>query len=139
MISTIKKLDIYKTLYYYIVFKKYCISVCKKTNMAFNTSNSFLMHEGGRININKCWTENNPFHLHLTFSKNSIIEVRGNFSIYEGGRIGLGPNATLDLGSGYINANCCISCFKSIKIGRNVVIGPNFVIRDSDSHEITGS
>ena len=60
----------------------------------------------------------------------------GDFSVYEGGHIGLSPNATLELGSGFINKNVNISCRGKIKIGHRVAIGPNVVIRDSDDHAI---
>jgi acetyltransferase-like isoleucine patch superfamily enzyme len=47
--------------------------------------------------------------------------------------------AHLTLGGGYANHGVALVCFQEIAIGRDVAIGPEVFIRDSDSHIITGS
>lgn len=47
--------------------------------------------------------------------------------------------AHLSPGGGYANNGAAIVCFKAIAIGRDVAIGPEVFIRDSDSHVISGS
>jgi acetyltransferase-like isoleucine patch superfamily enzyme len=68
--------------------------------------------------------------------KGSIISCDGNFSFYEGGSIGVSNGAILSLGGGYANSNITISCRVGIRIGHDVAIGPNVVIRDSDDHRV---
>ena len=59
------------------------------------------------------------------------------FDVYAGSRINVNAGAELVLGSGYMNHDCVIDCFSSIRIGQNVVISERVVIRDSDNHFIT--
>ncbi|MBN2597279.1 MAG: acyltransferase [Marinifilaceae bacterium] len=66
----------------------------------------------------------------------SSLEVKNNFKIYSGSRISINKNASLTLGSGFINSNLNLSCFEKITIGYNVVISENVTIRDSDNHQI---
>ena len=47
-------------------------------------------------------------------------------------------NAKLNLGSGYINRDVKIRCFKEISIGNNVAISENVTIWDTDAHTIIG-
>ncbi|MBD3636699.1 MAG: acyltransferase [Crocinitomicaceae bacterium] len=70
--------------------------------------------------------------------EDSRLIVEKKFQIYEGARIYINHGAKLTLGSGYINTNCNISCFKEIKIGHGVVISENLTLRDSDNHRIGG-
>ena len=59
---------------------------------------------------------------------NDVLEV------YSGFFWSINENATLEIDSLYINYNSNISCYESIKIGKNVYIGEGATIRDSDSH-----
>ena len=69
---------------------------------------------------------------------NSEIHVDDTFSIHSGCHIIVLENAKLNLGSGYINRNVKIRCFKEITIGNNVAISENVTIWDSDAHTIIG-
>nr|WP_304063962.1 acyltransferase [Pedobacter glucosidilyticus] len=106
---------------------------------------SFSIHKTSRIVVSRdflfflAWNKREPFSSFLYMSKNSFIHVRGRFKIYSGARIYINPNAELILGSGYINNNCNISCYKRIEIGENVYISENVSIRDSDNHNILNS
>ena len=51
----------------------------------------------------------------------------------------MNENATLILGSGFINNNFTLDCFDSISIGNNVAISKGVTIRDSDNHAINGN
>jgi acetyltransferase-like isoleucine patch superfamily enzyme len=66
----------------------------------------------------------------------SKLIVKGCFSIMTGGRVSLGENAILEVGSGYINHNVFIVCNEKITIGNGTVISNNVVIRDNDAHEL---
>jgi acetyltransferase-like isoleucine patch superfamily enzyme len=64
------------------------------------------------------------------------LVVGGEFAIMTGCRVVVDKGARLELGSGYINHNTSIACFSDIKIGYNVAIADNVIIRDSDNHTI---
>ena len=51
----------------------------------------------------------------------------------------MNPGARLKLGSGYMNNDCEIVCFKSISIGKDVAISKRVIIRDSDNHTVRDS
>jgi acetyltransferase-like isoleucine patch superfamily enzyme len=68
--------------------------------------------------------------------KGSKLIVKEHFSIMTGGRISLGENAILEVGSGYINHNVFIVCRKKITIGNGTFISNNVVIRDNDAHKV---
>jgi acetyltransferase-like isoleucine patch superfamily enzyme len=90
----------------------------------------------GRFVFNASWVINDPFPSILSIAENASLIVKDTFYIYSGSKIYINPNARLELGSGYINSNLNLSCFKSIVIGKNVAISENVTIRDSDNHSI---
>jgi acetyltransferase-like isoleucine patch superfamily enzyme len=79
-----------------------------------------------------------PFNAMVELSKNAEINVSNTFYIYSGCHIILLENAKLNLGSGYINRNVKIRCYKEITIGNHVAISENVTIWDSDAHQIIG-
>lgn len=72
----------------------------------------------------------------LSMGKNSNLKVQGNFSIGFGSDIRIFDNAKLELGSGYLNGFVQIVCAGNIKIGNDVAIARDVIIRDTDAHEI---
>lgn len=48
-------------------------------------------------------------------------------------------NASLSLGSGYIDSNCNINVADTLEIGQKAAIAENFTIRDSDSHNLVSN
>jgi len=104
---------------------------------------SFSIHSTASINIisgkfifNDGRQKFEPFFGFLKMEKNSKLNVKGAFTVYSGGHIILAKDANINLGSGYINRNVKIRCFKSICIGENVAISENVTIWDSDVHEM---
>ncbi len=90
---------------------------------------------GGRLEIGFRWPGN--FFEPTTF----IVEdggrctVKGNFKVAGGGTVVVGPEGHLDLRGGIgINNRGTLSCFERITIGTGAHIGPEVLIRDSDSH-----
>ncbi|MFK0330659.1 acyltransferase [Rhizobium sp. NPDC090275] len=75
----------------------------------------------------------------VAVSDGGQLSVEGHFTIYTGSKVVVDQGAVLELGSGYLNSNSTISCFNSIKIGRDVMIAENVSIRDSDNHTIVNS
>jgi acetyltransferase-like isoleucine patch superfamily enzyme len=92
----------------------------------------------GFLYINKSMRTKEPFSGAIELNDNSEINVENTFSIHSGCHIILLDNAKLNLGSGYINRNLRIRCYKEISIGNNVAISENVTIWDSDAHAIIG-
>lgn len=90
----------------------------------------------GNLEIGKSWGRKSVLPTSLGLGNDSKIIINGHFRIYEGALIGIGDNASLKLGSGYINSKLSLSCFEKIEIGNNVVISSGVTIRDSDNHTI---
>lgn len=93
---------------------------------------------GGDLTLNGSMRVSEPFAGMLELQKNSKINVKRVFNIYSGMHIILLENATLNLGSGYINRFLKIRCYNSISIGEGVAISENVTIWDSDAHVIEG-
>jgi acetyltransferase-like isoleucine patch superfamily enzyme len=93
----------------------------------------------GRLEVGPRWPDGffrpTPFIVHGG-GRCTVIET---FTLYSGGSLEVVDGAHLTLGGGYANNGAGIVCFKEIAIGRDVAIGPEVMIRDSDSHLISGS
>ena len=74
----------------------------------------------------------------IRMDRGSRLKVLSYFELYYGTDIVLFPGAKLILGGGYINANCRIRSAESITIGKDVAIGTDVTILDSDHHSICG-
>ena len=84
-----------------------------------------------------CWDGKQNQSGTLTVAENSELNI-GCFRTYGGTYISVAPCAKLTLGSGFINNNSKISCFKEVIIGEDVKISEDVLIRDSDNHTIIG-
>lgn len=73
---------------------------------------------------------------YIVLGDNSKLTCSGNFVFSSGCRLGIMKDAKLTIGSGYCNYDTKIYCFNEIKIGNNVAISENVIIRDSDNHTI---
>ncbi|WP_140487688.1 acyltransferase [Flavobacterium sp. GSA192] len=93
---------------------------------------------GGSFFLNRKISNPDPYIGVLKMKKKSTINIEKGFSIFSGHHIILMENAKLNLGSGYINYNVKIRCFKEITIGNNVAISENVTIWDTDAHSIVG-
>lgn len=100
------------------------------------TSEIFIKE--GFLFLNKPMRHNEPFIGMIEMGERSIINVENTFSIHSGCHIILMNDALLQLGSGYINRNVKIRCYKKISIGNDVAISENVTIWDTDAHEIIG-
>lgn len=105
----------------------------------FNASKSAKISiKKGFLFLNKSFRVKEPFAAMIEMRDNAEINVDDTFSIHSGCHIIVLENAKLNLGSGYINRNVKIRCFKEITIGNNVAISENVTIWDSDAHAIIG-
>ena len=98
------------------------------------------------ININNAFFSNMPWGNKFINNTRGVFTLQdgakfwcNDMTIHSGAKISVGKNASLSLGSGYINNNCEIRCSSSITIGENVAISSDVIIRDNDAHKIDGS
>ena len=110
----------------FVAFKRIFINIHKNSKISIKK----------RFFFNRYWFKKDPFLSFLFLGYNSELIVKDKFSIFSGARIVVNDNSLLEFGSGYINHNVSINCSCSIKIGYNVAISENVVIRDSDNHNL---
>ncbi len=90
---------------------------------------------GGCMEVGFRWPGN--FFEPTTFiiERGGRCTVKGNFKLACGVKVVVGPEGHLDLKGGVgINNHGNLACFERITIGVNAHIGPEVLIRDSDSH-----
>lgn len=98
-----------------------------------------IVVQAGRLTIGKVWPGLAPLPAILNVERDARIEIAGNFDICIGCFVTVNRGAELRTGSGYMNYRGTIECFERVELGRNVIIGPDVVIRDSDNHVMYGS
>lgn len=109
-------------------------------NVALNIDKrATLKIDHKKLILGAVWDAKDPFKSLFCLREGATIIVKNKFKIYSGAKVYVNKNATLSLGSGYINHNLNLSCFQSIEIGEQVAISENVTIRDSDNHQIVGS
>ena len=95
---------------------------------------------GNYLNFNRQWDDvrewKNKMAGSLFVAEKALLKVDA-FDVYAGCRINVNSGAELILCSGYMNHDCVIDCFSSIRIGHGVVISERVVLRDSDNHVIS--
>ncbi len=72
----------------------------------------------------------------ISLNENAELKVNGNFLVGAGSDIRVFQNAKLEIESGYINGYSQIVCASKIRIGKDVAIAREVVIRDTDAHDI---
>lgn len=100
--------------------------------------NAKINIKNGSFILNTDFSKPNPFTGVLKMNDNAVINVAKTFEIFSSFHIIVMGDATLNLGSGYINSGLKIRCFKEITIGENVAISENVTIWDTDAHFIVG-
>lgn len=117
----------------------------KNNRMFIYKKASTAIHPTSQVCIQNAFHMNKSYG-HQRHAKEGLFKLGKNATftandmlVYEGTVVAAGDNAKLHLGSGYINCNCEIRCFDSISIGENVAIAKEVIIRDSDSHQVSGS
>ena len=131
LIRTIKEIKIFDSLK---LSKDYKIRVHKKVKLGLGKN--FKIINNGMLFLGKKWDKSRFFDSIFMMDDNSTLIIHKDFSILSSFKIFINKNATLELGSGFINTGANITCFEKIKIGDNVAIAPNVTIRDSDGHKL---
>jgi acetyltransferase-like isoleucine patch superfamily enzyme len=116
---------------------------CRSFPILLYGRSSFSLHSkssikifSGSLHFNSGRKNFEPFPGFLEMQNKAQLIIKGNFTIYSGAHIIVAENASLNLGSGYINRHVRIKCFDKIHIGNDVAISENVSIWDSDVHEI---
>jgi len=73
---------------------------------------------------------------YLEVEPGGYLEAAGDFRFFSGLRVTVEPGGVLSVGNGFINHDCRIHCYESIRIGDDAWIGEQVILRDSDSHQI---
>ena len=95
------------------------------------------------FHFNKEWGQENLFQKfslgHLDIEEHAVFIQKG-FSIMHGGcSLTLFENSRMEVGCNVMfNNQCEVYCSRLIKIGNDVVISNNVIIRDSDIHQVIG-
>jgi acetyltransferase-like isoleucine patch superfamily enzyme len=108
-------------------------------NTALHISPSSTVAVAAHFTMNCYWVEKDYSSALLSLAERATLLILGDFIIYSGAKIYVNEEASLILGSGYINHNANITCFTKIEIGWDVAIADNVTIRDSDDHDILSS
>ena len=134
----LKGIAIAKTLYLRLKMRgKIKVYVYKKCSTIIRGDLNII--GDGTLHIGRKWPAYCYYQTLFSLCDKSTLAVSGDFTLMTGCKVVVDEGAKLELGGGYINHNASIACFKSIKIGHNVAIADNVVIRDSDNHTIVGS
>lgn len=120
-----------------LITNEYFLFMDGKINIQSKKTSSIVL-KNGNLYLNKKARVNEPYEGFLEMNDGSKIICENHFDIQSGCNIILMENAIIRFGSGYINRNVKIRCFKEISIGENVAISENVTIWDSDAHELNG-
>ncbi len=112
------------------------ISLYCKTHVEIAKTASLEISPNALFEFNCSWLKRTTKSSSLGLGNNSSLIVKNNFKIYENAQVFVNKNATLVLGSGYINSGVNIGCYERIEIGEDAAIAENVCIRDSDNHLI---
>ncbi len=110
-----------------IAFKKYS---------RVNIDRSATISGNGKISLGNKENKKSKQETRLSLGKNSELMINGQFGVGFGSDIRVFDNAKLEIGSGYLNGFVQIVCANNIKIGDNVAIARDVIIRDTDAHDI---
>jgi acetyltransferase-like isoleucine patch superfamily enzyme len=95
---------------------------------------------GEKLTLGRQWAGGAPLYAgHVNVRDGARVEVEGRASFMTGLRVGVASGAVLRIGhrSGS-NVDLRLSCYESITIGDNVIIGDRVTFRDSDNHGMHG-
>lgn len=148
-IAGVLKINTLKSIYWSCATRnvsllKYLTTLVSKHHLTFFIyPNIHIRNKNGKVRIIRQLVLGRAWELGA-YRKSEIRLLEGSslnvdrFTFYTGFDIAVNQNASLSIGSGYANTNVKIDCYNEIKIGNNVAIAPNVIIRDSDSHHISG-
>lgn len=102
----------------------------------FDKTATLNLSKNAALHLGSIWPQTFSFPGSLKLDSSGELNVNGHFSIFTGSYITINKNATLELGSGYINTFSKIDVWEQISIGESVAIADYVIIKDSDNHHI---
>ncbi|PSL40703.1 maltose O-acetyltransferase [Planomicrobium soli] len=131
-IKKLSKINLLKT--FGMILKGYKIIVYPNTNVYIHKSAKIDIN--GSLELGKTWEKGANYKSSIILRENAKLIINGNFKVYCGTTITVNNNASLILNNGFINKGSSIHVFEQVKIGNNVIIAEEVMIRDSDNHKI---
>lgn len=128
-----------KTLVINVRLKSTGLRIRVFPKMHCSVSGDAVFEGDGRLYLGERWERSSYMPSEFMLYPGASLRVDGNFAIYTGCSIAVNPGARLTLGSGYINNQSRIDCFKEISIGHDVILSSGVTIRDSDNHTVNGN
>lgn len=136
--ASFSEIDLLRTIYARLKFgRKVKVLISPKVSIKLKTGAS--LKGTGKLSLGIKWPAYCFYQSIFALWDRASLIVEGDFKFFTGCRIVVSEDAQLQLGSGYMNCNGSIACFKSIKIGHGVIMADNVTIRDSDNHDILGN
>ena len=129
IINTIKLMQKNRGIKGKIICEKYCrMEIDKKAILKIN----------GKLIVGAKENSKSKMETRISLKECSELITNGNFSIGAGTDIRVFKDGKLEMDSGYINGYTQVVCAKSIKIGKDVAIAREVIIRDTDAHDVVG-
>ena len=138
-LTLLKEVSVFKTLFYALRLRTYSFKFILYRNVyvGLGRNAALSMDKNAVLKFGIRWPLSRFLPSEIKIHDQAVLRVKGNLRIYSGSLISVNANATLELGSGYINNHVRIACFEQIKIGHDVAISENVTIRDCDNHTIS--
>ncbi len=95
----------------------------------------------GRLTFGRTWPGSRSYQRgELTVARGGTLIVQDQMDVYTGCRVIVDDGATLEFGGGTagVNMGTRIACFSEIRLGRNVAVAEDVLMRDSDNHSVSG-
>ncbi|SDC39556.1 transferase hexapeptide (six repeat-containing protein) [Geodermatophilus telluris] len=108
--------------------------------VTFRVARSAELSIGEKFTLGRQWAGGAPLYPgHFVVRDGAQVHVAGRGSFMSGLRVGVASGAVLRIGHGSgSNVDIRLSCYRSITIGDNVIIGDRVTFRDSDNHDMDG-
>jgi acetyltransferase-like isoleucine patch superfamily enzyme len=91
----------------------------------------------GVLRLGRQWQGGAPLYQgHFVVRDGARLEIGERVGLISGMRVGVAEGAELVWGRGGANSDLRLSCYQSIRIGNDVIMGDRVTLRDSDNHDI---
>jgi len=91
----------------------------------------------GQLRLGRQWKGGAPLYPgHFVVRDGARLQIGERVRIVTGLRVGVAEGAELIWGRGGANSDLRLSCYESIRIGNDVIMGDRVTLRDSDNHDI---
>lgn len=139
-ISKLKELDTVKFIHYNyfcknIIRDKGCYVIpFKNSIIELDKSSKIVLKANLHIGINKL--KGSHAETYIQLKKNSVWNVNGEVLMFYNTIVELFENAQFDSDFFSVNSGSAIMCAKHITFGKNVMLGREIMIYDSDHHKV---